>query len=159
MTRIVPLVVVLLMSLVAGAVHGAEWGAIVPGQTTQEAVRAQYGEPSKRATKKVDGYDTTEWLYEGTRAPGGVRRLAVDFGLLTPAGYRPEVVRVIRLDLAPGAFTRPLIERGWGIPNRVGKEGDTPLFFYDTGLIVLFDRDGWMVQTLVFTPPQPTAPR
>lgn len=154
--RIVLALVVLMLPVAAGA---AEWGAIVPGQTTQEAVRAQYGEPSRRGALKVDGYDTTEWVYDGTRAPRGVRRLTVEFGLLTPAGYRPEIVRVLRLDPSPGVFTRALVERGWGAPNRVGKEGDTPLFFYEAGLLVLFDKDGWTAVSMVFTPPQPTASR
>lgn len=137
----------------------AEWGTIVPGQTTQEAVHARYGEPSRRGVQKVEGYDTTEWVYEGTRAPGGIRRLVVEFGLLTPTGYRPEVVRVMRLEPAPGVFTRPLVERGWGVPDRVGKDRDTPLFFYESGLLVFFDREGWMAVAMVFTPPQPTASR
>jgi hypothetical protein len=152
----------LLLLLVLGLLttaEAAEWGAIVPGHTTQQAVRAQYGEPSNRATQKVDGYDTTEWVYEGARAPRGIRRLIVEFGLLTPAGYRAEVVRVMRLEPAPGVFTRPLVERGWGIPDRVGKERDAPLFYYDSGLVVLFDKDGWVAVSMVFTPPQPTASR
>ena len=51
------------------------------------------------------------------------------------------------------------MERGWGIPNRVGKDGQTPVFYYESGLLVLFDKDGWMAMSMVFTPPQPTASR
>ncbi len=25
-----------------------------------------------------------QWVYEGARAPGGIKRMTVDFGLLTP---------------------------------------------------------------------------
>ena len=157
--RFVRLAVTAAVLAVAGGAGAAEWGTIVPGQTTQEAVRARYGEPSKRGAQKVDGYDTTEWVYEGARAPAGIRRLVVEFGLLTPGGYRPEIVRVLRLEPGPGVFTRPLVERGWGPPDRVGKERDTPLFFYESGLLVLFDKDGWLAVSMVFTPPQPAASR
>ena len=150
------LLVFLAVPLVAGA---AEWGSIVPGETTQEVVRARYGEPTRRAAQKIDGYDTTEWVYDGARAPRGIRRLVLEFGLLTAAGYRPDVVRVLRLEPAPGMFTRALIERGWGVPNRVGKDRDTPVYFYESGLVVLFDTEGWMAVSMVFTLPQPTASR
>ncbi|MBI2206351.1 MAG: hypothetical protein HYU41_21160 [Candidatus Rokubacteria bacterium] len=133
----------------------AEWGSIAPGKSTIESVRATYGQPTRQNTQKVDGYDTTEWLYEGDRAPRGLQRLAVDFGLLTPAGYRPDLVRTMRLDPVPGVFTRETVLLGWGKPHRVGKEGDAPLFFYQDGLVVFFDKDGWLASRLLFTPPQP----
>jgi hypothetical protein len=154
LARAVVALVVLALPATAAA---AEWGAITPGRTTQEAVRAQYGEPSQRATQKVEGYDTVEWVYEGPRAPRGFRRMAIEFGMLTPAGFRPEIVRVMRLQPNPGVFTRPLIERGWGRPDRAGKDKDVPVYYYDEGLLVLFDKEGWVAVGLIFTPPQPTA--
>ena len=66
----------------------SEWGTIVPGTTTMEAVRAQYGGPTKTETQKTDNYDTASWMYEGVQAPVGLLRMVVDFGILRAAGYR-----------------------------------------------------------------------
>src|SRR5207237_550805 len=74
------------------------------------------GTPTRTAKQKVDGYDTEEWVYEDARAPAGIRRLTVDFGLVTPAGYRPDLVRSLRLDPKPGAFSRDSIVTGWAAP-------------------------------------------
>lgn len=138
-----------------GVAHGAEWGTLVPGQSTIESVRAAYGEPTRRNSVKVEGYDTIEWVYEGERAPRGVRRLSVEFGLLMEGGYRPELVRLFRLEPMPGIFTQRAVLLGWGPPTRVGKDGETPVFFYQDGLIVLFDKQGWIAERMIFTPPQP----
>jgi hypothetical protein len=143
--------------LVAGLAVAAEWGAIRPGTSTIESVSATYGQPSRQNTQKVDGYDTLEWLYEGERAPRGLRRLAVDFGLLTDAGYRANVVRAVRLEPSPGIFTRDSVLRGWGPPQRMGQDGELPLFFYQDGLMVVFEKDGWNATRLLFTVPQPPA--
>jgi hypothetical protein len=144
-----------LLVVSATPVVAAEWGAIVPGTSTKETVRAQYGEPSKTEPGKVEGYDTMQWVYEGDRAPHGIRRMAVDFGLLTGSGFRAEVVRLFKLNPSPGVFTRNTVLTGWGPPARLGKEGDAEVFFYDEGLIVWFGKDGWLAQEMVFTPPQP----
>ena len=148
-----------LMSIggLACVAYGAEWGAIVPTQSTIESVRGRYGEPTKRSTVKVDGYDTTEWVYEGDRAPGGLRRLVVSFGFLTPQGFRPEIVRTFRLYPLPGIFTQRTVVLGWGEPSGVGREGGEPALFYMEGLIVVFEADGWKVKEMIFTPPQPAA--
>jgi hypothetical protein len=148
---------VALLASSGGVAIAAEWGTIAPGTTTLEAVRKRYGEPTRRSTQKVEGYDTTEWVYEGERAPRGIRRATVEFGLLTDSGFKPDIVRLLRLEPASGVFTRTTVLRGWGRPSRVGKEGDAPLFYYETGLIVLFDKDGWMARRMLFTPPQPPA--
>jgi hypothetical protein len=138
-------------------VFAAEWGAIVPGVSNKETVRQRFGEPTKSTAMKVEGYDTVQWLYEGDRAPRGVRRMTVDFGILAVPGYQPDTVRVLTLEPVPLVFTRPTVLAGWGQPERVGKEGETPLFYYQEGLIVMFDREGWDAQRLIFTPPQPPA--
>lgn len=149
----------LVWSLVAGAAQAADWGAIVPAETTFDAVRARYGEPVRRSTEKVDGYDTTDWIYEGDRAPGGVRRLIVSFGLLTPQGYRPEIVRTFRLQPKPGIYNQRNVIVGWGEPSGIGREGGAPALFYAEGLIVVFEADGVQVKEMIFMPPQPTAGR
>jgi hypothetical protein len=141
--------------LTAAAAHAAEWDSIVPGKSTFETVRARLGEPSTRATQKVEGYDTTDWVYEPDRAPRGIRRLAISFGLLSPQGFRPDVVRVFRMEPAPGVFTQRTVIAGWGRPSASGREGDFPALLWDDGLLVIFERDQWNVRQMIFTVPQP----
>jgi hypothetical protein len=133
----------------------AEWGAVVPGQSTQESVRRVHGAPSRTIAQTIEGYQASQWVYEGAQAPLAARRMVVDFGLLLPAGYRPEIVRSLRLEPKPGAFNKRSILGGWGVPTSTGREGETRVFFYRQGLLVYFDRDGEDVELLVFTPPQP----
>ena len=75
----------------------ASWGGIVPGDTTLEQVRERYGAPSKETKQKVETYDTTTWIFEGPNAPSGINRMVVDFGLLKPDGFKPNVVRLFVL--------------------------------------------------------------
>lgn len=133
----------------------SEWGTIVPGSTTMEAVRAQHGGPTKTETQKTDNYDTASWLYEGAQAPVGLLRMVVDFGILHAGGYRRDVVRSFKIEPKPGVFNRKIVLAGWGPPDRVGRQGDTEVFYYSEGLVVMFDKEGLQAQTLVFTPPQP----
>ena len=148
---------VLGLLLVASVACGAEWQTIRPGESTQEAVRAQFGQPTKVSSQKVEGYDSAQWLYDGPQAPRGVARMTIDFGLLTPQGYKPEIVRVIQLQPKPGVFTRRTIIMGWGAPQGVKTEAGAESIFYEAGLIVRFDKDGWMATSMVFTPPQKPA--
>lgn len=131
-----------------------QWGGIEPGESTMTSVRKLRGAPSRTATQKVDGYDTQAWVYDESRAPGGIRKMTVDFGLMTPKGYQAEVVRSLGLEPKPGAFSKGSILAGWGPPAGVGKEGDNEFFFYKEGLFVYFDKDGERVVSMVFTPPQ-----
>jgi hypothetical protein len=158
-----PILLVMVLLVCAGAAgsvpaSAAEWGAITPGQSTKDSVRARYDQPTKSTPLKVEGYDTTEWAYEGSRAPRGIQRMTIEFGLLTGDGYKPDVVRELRLEPKPGIFIRPTVILGWGQPARVGKEGESPLFYYEEGLIVLFDKEGWVAERMVFTLPQPRTP-
>jgi hypothetical protein len=109
------------------------------------------------ASQKLEGYDTAQWIYEGDQAPRGMRRVTIDFGLLTPQGYRADVVRVMRIEPRPGVFTRATVLAGWGVPQRVGKDKDADVLFYESGLIVYFEKAGERVETMIFTPPQPPA--
>ena len=142
------------LALVASVAHAAEWDTIRPGESTQDAVRAQLGQPTKVTSRKVDGYDSPQWLYEGAQSPRGVAKLTIDFGLLTPQGYKPQIVRVMELLPKPGVFTRQTITFGWGVPQGMKTEDGIESVFYQAGLIVRFDKDGWVVTSLVFTPPQ-----
>ena len=138
----------------ASAARAAEWDSIVPGQSTFNTVRERLGEPGSRKTEKVEGYDTTEWVYEGERAPRGIRRLTIAFGILLPQGFLPDTVRVFRLEPAPGVFTERTVLTGWGRPSAAGREGDFPSLMYQDGLIVIFERDGRNVRQMIFTVPQ-----
>ena len=142
----------------AGAATAAEWGAIQPGSSTMDSVREQYGGPTRTETQKVDGYDTTTWIYEGAQAPTGLTRMAVDFGLLQAGGFQRATVRALRLEPHPGVFTRETVLTGWGRPTGVGKEGGADSFFYDDGLLVIFDKEAWSAVSMLFTLPQPSEP-
>lgn len=143
------------ITLFACVAHAAEWAGVEPGESTQETVRVQFGAPSKVSSQKVEGYDSPQWIYEGAQAPRGMTRVTLDFGLLTPQGYRADIVRVMRLDPRPGVFTRNTVIAGWGLPQGVSKEKDAEVFFYEVGLLVYFDKENWVAQTMFFTPRQP----
>ena len=85
-----------------GAAAAAEWATIVPGESTTESVKAEFGEPSRATKTKIDTYDSIDWTYEGSRAPAGMIRMVVQFGILKKGGYRPNVVRTFRLEPKPG---------------------------------------------------------
>jgi hypothetical protein len=147
--------VVALALLVAAVAEAAEWGAIRAGESTQSAVRTQLGQATKVASTKVEGYDTVQWVYEGAQAPRGMTRVTIDFGLLTPQGYRPDVVRQMILQPKPGVFTRKTILDGWGQPDVASVEDDKKVAGYRSGLFVYFDKAGEVVERMYFTPPQP----
>lgn len=148
------LAVLLVLPWLASA---AEWGNIEPGVTTPEQVRARYGEPSKETSAKVEGYDTREWIYEGSRAPEGLVRMTVDFGLLTPSGYQPALVRLLKLEPKPLIFGRHTVIDGWGLPDNVSNRDGFDTFFYQVGLFVIFDKEGTSAVTMVFSIPQEPA--
>ena len=159
--RLVRLAIGALLAVALGAPaigSAEEWGGIEPGVTTTEQVRARYGAPTRETHAKVDGYDTVEWVYEESRAPGGVRRMTVDYGLLTPQGYKPTVVRVLRLEPKPLIFGRNTVLQAWGVPDGAGTENDQATIFYKSGLIVIFNKEGTDSVLLTFTPPQPDPP-
>jgi hypothetical protein len=157
------LAVVALIGLVLAAapwVAATDWGLIDPGTTTMDAVRARYGAPTRTSQQKVEGYDVTQWIYEGAQAPAGISRMTVDFGLLTEGSFRAQVVRSMLLQPKPGVFNRDTILRGWGPPAGVGRQGDAPAYMYAEGLFVYFAPDEYAVTSMLFTPRQaiPAAP-
>ena len=145
---------VVAFALDVGAARAEQWGGIEPGESTMAVVKSLRGSPSRTTKGKVDGYDTEEWTYEDAKAPGGIRRLSIDFGLMTPAGYRPDLVRSFKLEPKPGAFDKESVTTGWGQPVGVGKDGEVEFYFYKEGLFVYFAKDGHGVVTMTFTPPQ-----
>jgi hypothetical protein len=152
------LAVLLLLAGVPSAGDGAEWGLIRPGESTKAGVRERYGAATRVLREKVEGHDTENWVYEGGQAPPGIERLTVEFGLLQAEKFRPDVVRAVRLEPRPGAFNRGVVTNGWGMPDRLGREGDADLFLYKDGLLVYFDPQGWNARLMIFTVPQPRDP-
>jgi hypothetical protein len=147
-----------LVILLAAPVAASEWGQIKPAVTTQPDVRARYGAPTRETPQKIEGYDSVQWVYEGSQAPTGIVKMIVDFGILTPSGYRKEVVRTFRLEPKHDIFNRKLVVDGWGEPSRVGKDGDLEFFLYEEGLLVYFGKDAKEVIVMIFTPPQSLPP-
>jgi hypothetical protein len=152
------LLVALAVLAVAAVAAAADWGLIEPGTSTMQSVRTQYGTPSRVDRVKIDNYDTENWIYENDRAPAGVVRLTVQFGLLQDGKYRADVVRAFELEPHGSTFNRGIINNGWGAPDRIGREGNEDVFLYKDGLLVYFAPDGWNVRLMVFTLPQPRDP-
>ena len=158
MARRIAIVVALGLAALAALADAAEWGLIRPGTSTTTTIRERYGAPSRVDKQKVEKYDTENWIYEGDKAPVGIERLTVEFGLLQQDKYRPEVVRAFRLEPKPGTFNRGVVTNGWGFPDRMGREGESDLFLYREGLLVYFDESGWNAKLMLFTLPQPRDP-
>jgi hypothetical protein len=152
--RLIPVVLALALALPAAA-GAASWGGIEPGATTLEQVRERYGAPSKETKQKVENYDTTTWIYEVPKAPGGINRMIVDFGLLKPDGFKPNVVRVFVLEPRPTIFGVQTVIDGWGLPSAAGDQGGYPTMLYEAGLVVVFDKQTLWADSMTFTLPQP----
>lgn len=151
------LALALVVGPAAAVVSAAEWGGISPGISTTETVRARYGAPSREARQKVEGYDTVQWVYEGSRAPTGMKRLTVEFGMVTSGRYQPNLVRFFILEPHRGVFDRVTIVNGWGFPDGVGEKDGRKTFFYRDGLEVYLDDTGEDTLSMVFLIPQPEA--
>jgi len=139
----------------AATAQATDWGGIMPGVTTVEQVRERYGTPSKETKAKVENYDTATLTYEGAKAPTGMNRLTVEVGLLAKDGFKPNVVRVFRLEPRPLIFPIQAVMDGWGIPSAAGESGGRPTFFYEEGLVVIFDPQGLNAENMSFSMPQP----
>jgi hypothetical protein len=152
------LVAALALSLAWCDASASEWGGIEPGVTTLAQVRERFGQPSTESRPRVEGYDTQQYIYEGARAPTGIARMIVEFGLLTPAGYKPDVVRIFTLEPKPLIFGRGTVVQGWGIPDGTSTApGGFVTLFWKDGLVVTLDKDG-SATSMIFSPPQPDLP-
>jgi hypothetical protein len=149
------LILVALVLGLAGFASAGEFGNIEPGVTTMEQVRELYGTPSKEIPAKVEGYDTMQWVYDRSQAPEGLVRMIVDFGMLTPAGYKPKVTRLLTLEPKPNIFIKKTIIDGWGLPDGEGSRDGVLTFFYREGLLVLFDKEGENAERMIFSIAQP----
>ena len=156
MRRIRLIVAMLGLTLaVPAAACAASWGGIDPGETTLEQVRERYGPPSSEKKQKIDNYDTTSWTYEGDKVPSGIIRMVIDFGILKPDGFKPNLVRVFSIEPRPTIFAVQTIIDGWGLPAAAGDQGGYPTMVYEEGLVVVFDKQTLWAQSLTFTVPQP----
>ena len=147
----------LVLALLPAIAEGEPWLGVNPGTSDKAAVRALFGAPTREVAKKEEGFDTSEWLYEGASAPPGATRLLVQFGLSRGQGFQADVVRALTYYPKPNIFPRPAIIGGWGLPDRTGTERGTgsPIFFYRRGLYVRLDKDGQDALEMVFTIEQP----
>lgn len=143
---------------VTPAARAEEWGGIEPGVSTIEQVRARFGAPSKESRAKVDNYDTIQWVYEGARAPAGIQKMTVNYGLLTPQGYKQTVVRLLSLAPKPTVFGRSTVIQAFGVPDGRSNQNGRDTYFYRSGLIVTFNEAGNEAALLTFTPPQAPTP-
>ena len=148
----------LILSPAVRPAAAAEWGGIEPGVTTIEEVRARFGAPSKESRQKIEGYDTIEWVYEDARAPEGIQRMTVGYGLLTPQGYKQTVVRVLQLEPKLNIFGPNTVREAWGVPDGVSTHNDQETLYYKSGLIVTMNKEGNQAVLLSFTVPQPEQP-
>src|SRR6266852_5001674 len=152
--RLIAIVLGFALALPAAA-GAASWGGIEPGDTTLEQVQERYGAPSKETKQKVENYDTTTWTYDGPKAPAGINRMVVDFGILKPDGYKPSVVRVFVLEPKQSIFAVQTVIDGWGLPSAAGDQGGSPTMLYEEGLLVVFDKQTLWANSMTFTVPQP----
>jgi len=148
-------VVGLIVLFLAGSAGAAGWGTITPGETTRRDVEARYGRPSHERQVMEGGLTGAEWTYVGDRAPAGLDRMVVGFGLLRPAGFAPDVVRALILYPKPRVFTLLELTTGWGKPDGIGTDSQTGrslLRWEGRGILVYLDRTGEYAELMVFAP-------
>ena len=142
----------------AGGLGAEIWGGISPGETTRPGVETLFGRPSRERTLVEEGRTVAEWTYAGERAPQGLERMVISFGLATGGRFVPDVVRSVVLYPKPHVFSLRSISNGWGPPDAIGTEEATgrPSFHYRTlGLLIIFDKTGAWAEFMLFGPRQP----
>ena len=146
----------------AAAAAAATWGGITPGETTRREVEARYGRPSRERSVTEGSYTGAEWTYTGDRAPRGLDRMVVGFGLIGPRGFAPDVVRALTLYAKPRVFTVPAITAGWGPADAMGIDqatGRQALRYDAKGMLVLLDPKAEWAEILLFAPEKAAARR
>jgi hypothetical protein len=142
---------------VAGDVGAESWGGLTPGETARAGVETLFGRPSRERTLVEEGRTVSEWTYAVERAPQGLERMVVSFGLLVRGRFAPDVVRAVALYPKPHVFSLRAIMNGWGPPDAIGTEEATgrPAFHYrPRGLFVILDKTGSWAELLLFGPAQ-----
>ena len=141
-----------------GDVVAETWGGITPGESTRPDVERLYGRPSRERSLVEEGRTVAEWTYAEDRAPRGLVRMVVTYGLMSGGRFAPDVVRSVTLYPKSQVFTLQVIASGWGEPDAIGTEEATgrPSFHYRTrGLLIIFDKAGSWAELLLFGPRQP----
>lgn len=131
------------------------WGGIVPGESTLRDVQARFGSPTRERSVVDEGRTAAEWTYFGDRAPAGLERMVVSFGLLGPAGFVPDVVRGLVIYPKPRVFSLGDITAGWGTPDAVGSDeqtGQVALRYDRRGVLVILDRTETWAEVILFAP-------
>lgn len=142
----------------AGGLGAETWGGLTPGETMRPGVETLYGRPSRERTLVEEGRTVAEWTYAGERAPHGLERMVISFGLAAGGRFAPDVVRSMTLYPKPHVFSLGAISIGWGVPDAIGTEEATgrPTFHYRTlGLFIILDKTGSWAEFLLFGPRQP----
>jgi hypothetical protein len=149
-------VALMLAGLVLARNGGVEtWGGITPGETTRAGVERLFGRPSRERTLVEEGRTVNEWTYAAERAPQGLERMVVNFGLMVQGRFVPDVVRAVTLYPKPHVFSFSAIANGWGKPDAIGTEEATgrPSFHYRAlGLLIILDKTGSWAEILLFGP-------
>jgi hypothetical protein len=141
----------------AGGAGAESWGGLTPGETTRARVETLFGRASRERALVEEGRTVPEWTYAGERAPQGLERMVVSFGLLAGGRFAPDLVRSVTLYPKPRVFSLLAITNGWGPPDAIGTEEATgrSSFHYRTrGLLVILDRTGAWAEIMVFGPIQ-----
>jgi hypothetical protein len=131
------------------------WGGIVPGESTARDVRARFGDPTRERPVVEEGRTAAEWIYFGDRAPPGLERMVVGFGLLGPTGFTPDVVRALAIYPKPRVFSLAAVTTGWGPPDAVGSDqqtGQVALRYDRRGVLILIDRTESWAEMILFAP-------
>src|SRR5437868_14416745 len=121
------------------------------GQRTRALRRADADGDAKGRRLRHDDVDL-----RGHASPNGTDPHGRRLRSLRAGGFQRATVRALRLEPHPGVFTRDAVLTGWGRPTGVGKEGGVDSFFYEDGLLVIFDKGAWSAVTMLFTLPQPS---
>jgi hypothetical protein len=145
------------MLAAAGGVGAESWGGLTPGETTRQGVERLYGRPTRERTLVEEGRTVTEWTYAADRAPRGVERMVISFGLLAGDRFAPDVVRAVALYPRPHVFSLRAITNGWGTPDAIGTEeatGRQSFHYRAKGLLIILDKTQSWAEFLLFGPQQ-----
>ena len=98
------LVASVLLAAWASPTAAENWGGMAPGQTVLREVEGQYGRPTRERMVTEEGRTAPEWTYIGERAPRGLERMVISFGLIRPEGFKPDLLRAMTIYPKPRVF-------------------------------------------------------
>lgn len=153
------LVASVILAAWASPTSAEPWGGMAPGQTILREVEAQYGRPTRERMVTEEGRTAPEWTYIGERAPRGLDRVVISFGLIRPEGFKPDLLRAVTIYPKPRVFLLQAIITGWGTPDAIGtdEQSGRPALRYNRGLLIILDPTGAWAEIMLFAPSQPAA--